>query len=182
MIGGDTNFDDEVYRLCHHLDEIGKSWKCLTQLPWNVGSFNSVCRVAGGLLLTGAFQGGAKNNCGIFDLANKKWEEISALNSARLYHSCVVVGNTVYVLGGTGVDDKTLKSVECLAVKLRQWTPVTDLPQPVDFLMTTSCGHGVAEMRKATRCAARGCTTLCGMCGAPWRICQRSVTLAVSSR
>ncbi|KAI0239436.1 hypothetical protein LSAT2_009846, partial [Lamellibrachia satsuma] len=61
----------------------------------------------------------------------KKWEEMPPLITARFFHRSVSMGECVYVVGGEGVDDTKLASIECLDVKSKQWSSLPDMPQAV---------------------------------------------------
>ncbi|KAI0242680.1 Ring canal kelch protein [Lamellibrachia satsuma] len=68
---------------------------------------------------------------------------VGGLNTARYLHASVVVGDTVYVVGGKGADGKVVKTFERLNVKRRQRTSLPDMPQSVYFPMAVSYGSGV---------------------------------------
>ena len=145
VVGGINEVENERvhHKCCHQLSEDGNSWTRLTELPRSVEMYNSVCRVGGGLLLTGGLQSYARDDCWIFELAKQKWEKMPPLNTARCWHSNVVLGDTVYVLGGMDATRNTLTSVECLDVKRRQWSTAPDMPESLHLLMATSFGNGV---------------------------------------
>ena len=69
-----------------------------------------------GLLLTGGNKGGTLDQCWHFKISTKKWEMMPRLISARYGHRSVSLGGRVYVVGGVGVDDTVLASVEYLNV------------------------------------------------------------------
>jgi len=136
VVGGVTNGDGKWtnYNHCHYHD-VGKDrWQLMTELPQSTGRLYSVCRVEGGLLLTGGCKskGRATNQCRLYDMATKKWETMPTLFTARYYHRSISLGDCVYVVGGVGVKpDDVLASVERLNLKRRQWSTLPDLPHAV---------------------------------------------------
>ena len=107
-------------------------------MPPSVDPYNSVCGDGRFLLVTGGLNiGTATNQCWLYDLATKKWEAMPTLNTARYYHGSVVLGECVYVVGGRGRNNAALASVECLDLKRRRWSSLTDMPEAV-------CGPMVA--------------------------------------
>ena len=106
---------------CHYYEEDTNRWRSMTDLPQFVGWLYSVCRIEGGLLLTGGYtEDKTLKQCWLCDVATKKWEEMPPLIAARYCHGSVSLGNCVYVVGGNVASDKALSSVECL-----------DMPQAV---------------------------------------------------
>ncbi|KAK2174757.1 hypothetical protein NP493_778g02028 [Ridgeia piscesae] len=146
---------------CHYLEEDDESWETLTELPES-RNYYSVCRVEGGLLLTGGLMDGStdgltgwstggskiyvsalssKQNCWIFEFIERKWKTMPPFKVDRHKHSSVPIGDTVYVIGGYEINtNEVVKSVERLDVKRRQWSSVPDLLQPVYIPMVTSLG------------------------------------------
>ena len=53
------------------------------------------------------------------------------LFTGRLNHRSVSLGDSVYVVGGKGVGDTVLGTVECLNVRRRQWSAMAEMPQAV---------------------------------------------------
>ena len=105
-------------------------WESQTTLPRLSGRLYNVCRVAGGMVLTGGVNWVAMDKCWLYDFAAKKWEVMPNLTTARYNHRSVSLGDSVYVLGGQGVDKQELTSVECLAMTLnqRQWLSMPEMP------------------------------------------------------
>ena len=172
VVGGTSEVEGQINdcRYCHYLKEDDTSWELLTD-TMSYGRFYSVCRVESGLLFTGGFQdcgtfmGGnprrAKGDCFIFDFVEKTWKTLPQLNTARYHHCSVVMGDTVYVVGGLDADGNVVKSVERLDIKRRQWSSVAFIPQPVFFSVAISYGNDVyvfggrdAE-KNALRCSRR---------------------------
>lgn len=60
--------------------------------------------------------------------SNARWIEAPPLITPRAYHSTVVSGSSVCVLGGVGPDGEVLASVECYADGA--WSVSTSLPVP----------------------------------------------------
>ena len=117
---------------CEYYKEDTNSWESLTDLPSSVGRFYNVCRVDGGLLLTGGLGEDALKQCWLYDVGSKKWESMPPLVTARFYHRSVSLSGSVYVVGGKGVGfTDVLASVECLDLRRRQWSTVADMPQAV---------------------------------------------------
>ena len=117
---------------CQYYREDTSCWESLTELPQSVGMLYDVCRVDRGLLLTGGISSGVTvDKCWLFDFATKKWQAMSPLITARCFHRSVSLEDCVYVLGGEGVDKTVLPSVECLDVKSKQWSSLSEMTQAV---------------------------------------------------
>ena len=141
VIGGHTETTNGEYKkhyLCNYYEEDTSCWKPLTTLPQSVGRKDSVCYTDRGLVVTGGYEGGAMDQCLLFDIARKKWETMPPLITKRYFHRCVSLDDCVYVVGGVGVDNKVLASVECLNQKSRQWSSLPDMAHAVWFPMVTS--------------------------------------------
>ena len=83
----------------------------------------------------------SKHNCWNFEFIERKWKTMPPFKIDRHRHSSVLMGDTVYVIGGIEINTKEVfKSVERLDVKRRHWSFVQDLPQPVYLPMVTSMG------------------------------------------
>ena len=119
-----------VYNHCHYHEEGKVRWKLMTDLPNSVVCLYSVCRVEGGLLLTGGtIYSSTQKECWLYDMATKKWEAMPPLATARRYHRSVSLDGCVYVVGGQGNGgNSALASVECLNVKRRHWSTMPDMP------------------------------------------------------
>ena len=128
--GEDKEFENNC---CQYYKEDTSSWESLTQLPKSFGRLYDVCRVDRGLLLTGGNKRGTLDQCWHFDISTKKWEMMPRLISARYGHRSVSLGDRVYVVGGVGVDDTVLASVEYMNVKKKQWLSLPDIPKAVSF-------------------------------------------------
>ena len=103
-----------------------------------------ILKVCRSLLLTGGTKrGAALNQCWLYDLVTRKWEAMPPLSTARWYHRSVSLGDSVYVVGGKGVGNKVLASVECFNVKRRQWSAMPDLPRAVTAAMVVTYGNKV---------------------------------------
>ena len=81
--------------------------------------------------MTGGHTNRAVNQCWLYDFATKKWEEMPRLITARWYHRSVSLDDCVYVVGGKGVKNTVLASVECLNAKRKQWLSLANMPQAV---------------------------------------------------
>ena len=138
-VGGVTpSADGDVkHYLCEYYEKDTSCWKSLTTLPQSVGMLDSVCYTDRGLVVTGGSKGGAMDLCLLFDVATKKWEEMPPLITKRFNHRSVSLGECVYVVGGVGVDSKTLASVECMKKKSPEWSPLPDMAQAVYGPMVT---------------------------------------------
>ena len=53
-------------------------------------------------------------------MTTKKWVAMPLLITARYYHRSVSLGDSVYVVGGKGVGDKVVGTVEYLDLRQRQ--------------------------------------------------------------
>ena len=136
-----TNVNNNV---CQFYNEDTSCWEKLTEMPPSVGGLHSVCYLGRSLLLTGGDKGGvAVDQCWLCDLATRKWEAMPPLITARYRHRSVSLGDSVYVVGGEGVGDKVLASVECFNVKRRQWSAMPDLPRAVYGAMVAVYGNNV---------------------------------------
>ena len=60
VVGGGSDTDE--YNHCHYYEEDTNRWRSMTDLPQSIGHAYSVCRVEGGLLLTGGYTGGKESN------------------------------------------------------------------------------------------------------------------------
>ena len=118
---------------CQLYKEDSNRWESLTHVPQSAGNLYSVCRVDSGLLLTGGTKGGATDQCWHFDMSTKKWEAMTPLITARYNHRSASHGDSVYVVGGNGVGNIVLASVECLNVKRKQLLSLPDIPQAVSY-------------------------------------------------
>ena len=136
----DTRVENNV---CQFYNDDTSCWETVTEMPPSVGRLYSVCYLGRSLLLTGGKKGGALNQCWLCDLATRKWEAMPPLSTARWYHRSVSLGDSVYVVGGEGVGDKVLASVECFNVKRRQWSAMPDLPRAVRAAMVVTYGNKV---------------------------------------
>ncbi|KAK2194285.1 hypothetical protein NP493_1g12024 [Ridgeia piscesae] len=145
VVGGlTTDQGKEVsYNLCHYYDEDKGRWELMTELPPSVVGIYSVCRVEGGLLLTGGTSGDVTDKCWLYNMATKKWEMMPPLGTARYYHRTVSLGDSVYVVGGMDVEDKVLASVEHLNLKRRQWSIMPDLQHAVFGSMVATYNNKV---------------------------------------
>ena len=135
-------FDDER---CEYYKEDTNCWESLGDLPWYVGRFYNVCRVDGGLLLTGGLKkNDALKQCWLYDVVTKKWESMPPMITARSFHRSVSLRDCVYVVGGKGGGvNNGLASVECLNLRRRQWSAVADMPQAVSCPMVATFGNRV---------------------------------------
>ena len=136
----DTHVENNV---CQFYNDDTSCWETLTEMPPSVGMLYSVCYLGRSLLLTGGTKGDELNQCWLCDLATRKWEAMPPLSTARWYHRSVSLGDSVYVVGGKGVGDKVLASVECFNVKRRQWSAMPDLPRAVYGAMVVTYGNKV---------------------------------------
>ena len=130
LISEEGKYDIEQ-NSCQYYKEDSNSWETLTQVPQFSGRLYSVCRVDRGLLLTGGYTDRAVNTCWLCDLVTKTWETMPPLTTARYYHRSVSFGDFVYVVGGKGLCNTVLASVECLTVKRKQWLSLPEMPQAV---------------------------------------------------
>ena len=143
VVGGEDN------KHCHYMKKDDGFWEMLTDLPES-RNYHSVCRVEGGLLLTGGLPGVpkfgslvllSKHNCWTYEFVERKWNPMPPFKIERHRHSSIVMGDTVYVIGGFENNTyKVIRSVESLDVRRRHWSSVPDLPQPVYHPMVTSLG------------------------------------------
>ena len=78
------------------------------------------------------------DQCLLFDITKKKWEEMPPLITKRYCHRSDSLGDCVYVVGGIDVDNKTLASVECMKQKATKWSPLPDMAQAVYAPMVTT--------------------------------------------
>ena len=129
---------DVKQHLCEYYEEDTSCWKSLTTLPQSVGKVDSVCLTDRGLVVTGGSKGGVIDQCLLFDIGTKKWEEMPPLITKRYIHRSVSLGDCVYVVGGVDVDKKTLASVECMKQKATKWSPLPDMAQAVYVPMVTT--------------------------------------------
>ena len=136
----DTSVENNV---CQFYNDDTSCWETVTEMPPSVGRLYSVCYLGRSLLLTGGTKEDALNECWLCDLATRKWEAMPPLSTARCYHRSVSLGDSVYVVGGKGVGDKVLASVECFNVKRRQWSAMPDLPRAVCGAMVVTYGNKV---------------------------------------
>ncbi|KAI0242357.1 hypothetical protein LSAT2_013949 [Lamellibrachia satsuma] len=148
VVGGMTKRKNgegkENHNLCHYWEDRSKCWQLLMELPQSVGMLYDVCLVASDqLLLTGGLKGGVRGDCWLLDLVNKKSTQMPSLATARCYHRSVLLGDSVYVVGGKDISDKAIGSVERFDLKQRQWSSLPDMPQPVFGPAAISYGHRV---------------------------------------
>jgi len=136
VVGGQTS--STKHYLCEYYEEDTSCWKSLTTLPPSVGRLDSVCYTDRGLVVTGGTKGGVMDQCLLFDIPKKKWEEMPPLVTKRYFHRSVSLGDCVYVVGGVGVDHETLASVECLTLKSRQWSSLPAMTHAVYCPMVTT--------------------------------------------
>ena len=132
-VGGVTSSADGDVKqyLCEYYEEDTSCWKSLTTLPQSVGKMDNVCYTYRGFVVTGGSKGSAMDLCLLFDIATKKWEEMPPLITKRYYHRSVSLGDCVYAVGGKGVDNKPLASVECLTLNSRQWSSLPAMTHAV---------------------------------------------------
>ena len=133
------------HNLCHYYSDDKDLWELMTELPPSAGGICNVCRVEGGMLLTGGSddKGVVTDHCWLYDMATKKWETMPALATARYYHRTVSLGDSVYVVGGMDVEQKVLASVEHLNLKRRQWSTLPDLQHAVRGSMVATYDNKV---------------------------------------
>ena len=145
VIGGLTIVDGKEVEdnHCQYYNEDTNCWESLVGPPSSVGRLHSVCKVDGGLLLTGGMARTTLNECWLYDMATKKWEAMPPLTTARCYHRSVSVGECAFVVGGKGVGEKVLGSFECMNLKQRQWTVMPDMPQAVFASMVASYDNNI---------------------------------------
>ena len=148
MVGGLTDEKNgkrvENHNLCHYWVDSSKCWQLLMELPQSVSRLYDVCQVASDqLLLTGGWKGGVRGDCWLLDLVNKTSTQMPSLATACCYHRSVLLGDSVYVVGGKDVSDMTIGSAERFDLKQRQWSSLPDMPQPVSVPAATSYGHRV---------------------------------------
>ena len=148
--------------ICQYYNEDTSCWELMTEMPQSVGRYYSVCRIEGGLLVTGGQKGGrTTNKCWFYDLATKKWEAMPRLITARDSHRCVSLGGCVYVMGGFDEDGDVLDSVECLNRKRQEWHPMPDMPEAVYASMVVAYGNkifvfgGVDDQDTSLRCTQK---------------------------
>ena len=141
VVGGHTETTNGEYNkhyFCNYYEEDTSCWKQLTTLPQSVGTRDSVCYTDRGLVVTGGYEGGVMDQCLLFDIATKKWETMPPLITKRYLHGSLSLCDCVYVVGGVGVDDKVIASVESLNQKSRQWSSLPDMTHAVYAPMVTS--------------------------------------------
>ena len=147
VVGGLTCSENDPCvnnNVCQFYKEDTGCWEILTDMPPSVGMLYSVCYLGGSLLLTGGEKGGVEQNeCWLYDLFVKKWEAMPPLITARHYHRSVSLGGCVYVVGGNGVGDKVVGTVECLDRRRRLWSAMPDLPRAVTAAMVVTYGNKV---------------------------------------
>ena len=134
VVGGQTSSTqggNKKHHLCEYYEEDTSCWKQLTILPQSVGFMDSVCYTDRGLVVTGGSKGGAMDQCLLFDIGTKKWEEMPPLITKRYFHRSISLGDCVYVVGGKDVDTKPLASVECLKLKSREWSSLPAMAHAV---------------------------------------------------
>ena len=130
--------------ICQYYNEDTNGWELLTEMPQSVGRFYSVCRIEGGILVTGGKKGGRRiNKCWFYDMTTKKWEAMPRLITALDSHRCVSLGGSVYVLGGQDEDGELLDSVECLNRKRQECHPMPDMPEAVYDPMVVAYGNKI---------------------------------------
>ena len=149
MVGGITNKKggdgDDDHKLCHYWAEESKCWQLLTQLPQSVDRLYDVCQLASDqLLLTGGEKGDvAQGDCWLLDLVNTTRTQMPSLITPCYFHSSVLHGDYVYVVGGSDVSNRVTASVERFHLKQRQWLSLPDMPHRLNSPSVISYGHRV---------------------------------------
>ena len=140
VVGGQTRVSggNVKHHLCQYYEEDTRCWKSMTTLPESAAIVDSVCYTDRGVVLTGGREGGAMDQCLLFDMTTQKWKAMPPLTTKRYFHRSVSLGDCVYVVGGCGVDDTALGSVESLNQKSRQWSRLPDMAHAVSDPMVTT--------------------------------------------
>ena len=139
-----TESGQKENKRCEYYKEDTNCWESLTDLPWSVGASYNMCRVDGGLLMTGGFKKEVLKQCWLYDVVTKSWDSLPPMITARNYHRSVSLRDCVYVVGGEGVGvNNALASVECLDLRRRQWSAVADMPKAVSCPMVATFGNRI---------------------------------------
>ena len=141
LVGGLTKGEKEN-RYCWYLKEDTDTWDLLAQLPKPNWKFYSICVTQSGICVTGGYHGNVKRECWLFDTGDKKWKSMAAMLDARCKHRTVVVGDSVYVVGGEDDFDRPLSSVERLNSKAKQhWEPIPAMTKSLSDPLVVSLGR-----------------------------------------
>ncbi|KAL5015382.1 hypothetical protein ScPMuIL_009652 [Solemya velum] len=113
-------------------DSHEKKWKHFTDLPHPTINY-AVCIMEGTVYLSGGVNAKKKKDpptkkAYCFSCKTKQWETISNMNTARRNHSMVKCQGQVYAIGGIGINNKVLDSVECYNPSADMWEYVEAMP------------------------------------------------------
>ncbi len=135
IIGGFSDTGDADRRECWHMQN--EEWNVLEKspMPTPIRVF-SACTVTDGIVVSGGFSKGTSvSQCWLLSTLTYQWSPLPDLNTARCRHASVCVGGQVYVIGGAGVDNKEMSSVEVLQKKQRQFECLKDIPKALVHAM-----------------------------------------------
>lgn len=67
--------------------------------------------------------------CNRFDPFTEQWSSIPEMFVSRAEATAVAIDHQIYVLGGLGLNNEQLKTVECYNTKTMQWHKCADILQ-----------------------------------------------------
>jgi kelch-like protein 10 len=78
-------------------------------------------------VIYGLENGRLSNSCRCFNAVTKTWRDVTPMNQGRFFHCVAVLGDVLYVMGGTDNDNSTFKTGERYDPKTDRWSPIADM-------------------------------------------------------
>lgn len=142
VLGGSAEGDyqltkNEVY------DPATDRWRSLATLP--KGMNHVAATVVGGTIyefggFTGAQHKGAVEFVFAYDPKSDRWQPLAPLSSPRGSIAVAALDGKIHIVGGRGLDDKTVALHEAFDPATRSWTALAPLPSARDHVSLIAAG------------------------------------------
>ncbi len=140
LIGGESDPGSNTEVDCWRMENEG--WKVMEgcAMPQELFCF-SACVMRGGILVSGGSVKNPVTNCWLLSTSQYQWSLLPDLNMARCRHGSVCVDGQPYVIGGEGLNEKEMSSVECLEKASKHWAVLSDIPQALVHPISVTNGQ-----------------------------------------
>ena len=138
-------------------DALSKMWSTTPKHP--LYGFTLVC-VDGTLVSVGGFAR-EESSSSLYSLIDKKWtEDLPAMPIKRDRPTAVYANNHLVVAGGCDSQNESLKTVNILDVRTKQWYKASSLPFPVYHASATLCGDDLYLTAGDGQTDSKACTVM----------------------
>ena len=157
----DITITNKVYRMEINVSEMKWEEVCpMNEVRCQMGAavFRDCVVVAGGA--NGKNENDLNTKEEIYIPALNKWQQISKLNQQRVLNELVSCGDCLFAIGGIGMEQSTMASMERLSDLNREWEVVEKMNEPRATFAAVSCAGNIYAIGGVTETSDRKITTL----------------------